>query len=517
MPVNKIIFTDTVEYTEVIEGFNTASISADGATTLSAQATIDVTTPAAPTFDSGKLAVLVNQGITYTADARGTAGNSITVAFVNPGTPSAALDVPVVVGTAIVVNLATDAGVAASKIIQDLTYTADDVGAAGDDITLTYVNPGTASATIDVSVVGTDINVDLATDAGVAASKIIQDLTYTADAIGTAGNSITVAYLDPGGNDQALSVGVIASAITVNLATGPAGAITSTADEIKAAVDAFGAAAALVNVVVSGTGTDVAVAAAAVNLENGAAPALTSTAAQIKTAIEAFGAAAALVDITISGVGGNVQTAQAETPLESGVNPAITSTANDIVTALGLVASVTALVDITGGGAGVVTALAATALATGADPEVNTTTNAISIPTHGLTTGMLGRLTSTGTLPAGLSLATDYFVIVVDASTIKLATTLANAQAGTAVDITDQGSNGAVNTLTFTTMSGTVIMQKSNDNTNWLNIGSAEAFSADEVVIFEDEPPSCLYYRLVFAMTAGRFDADVIWVTRGPN
>lgn len=412
MPVNKIIFTDTVEYTEVIEGFNTASISADGATTLSAQATIDVTTPSAPTFDSGKLALLVNQGITYTADARGTAGNSITVAFINPGTPSAALDVPAVVGTAIVVNLATDAGTAASKIIQDLTYTADEVG--------------------------------------------------------TGGNAISVTYVDPGANDQALSVGVVGSAITVNLATGPAGAITSTATEIKTAVDAFGAAAALVN-------------------------------------------------IAVSGVGANVQTAQVLTLLESGVNPAITSTADQVVTALGLVASVTALVDITGGGAGVVTALAATPLATGANPEVNTADDEITIPTHGLTTGMLGRLTTTGTLPAGLSLATDYFIIVVDANTIQLATTLANAQAGTAVDITDQGSNGAVNTLTFTAMSGTVIMQKSNDNTNWLNIGSAEAFSADEVVIFEDEPPSCLYYRLVFAMTAGRFDTDVIWVTRGPN
>lgn len=412
MPVNKIIYTDTVSYTDVIEGFSTDSISADGATTLSAQVNIDVTTPSAPTFDSGKLALLVNQGITYTADARGTAGNSITVAFVNPGTPSAALDVPAVVGTAIVVNLATDAGT--------------------------------------------------------ASSKIIQDLTYTADAIGTAGNSITVVYVDPGANDQALSVGVVGTDITVNLATGPAGAITSTASEIK-------------------------------------------------TAVDAFGAAAALVDITVSGVGGNVQTAQVQTPLENGVNPAITSTADQVVTALGLVASVTALVDITGGGVGVVTALAATPLATGADPEVNTTTNAITIPSHGLTTGMLGRLTTTGTLPAGLSLATDYFVIVVDANTIKLATTLANAQAGTAVDITDQGSNGAVNTLTFTTMSGTVVMQKSNDNVNWLSIGSAESFTADEVDIFEDEPPSCLFYRLLFTMTAGRFDADVIWVTRGPN
>ncbi len=48
--------------------------------------------------------------------------------------------------------------------------------------------------------------------------------------------------------------------------------------------------------------------------------------------------------------------------------------------------------------------------------------------------------TTTGTLPAGLSLATRYFAIPVTATTYKLATTLAGARAGTAIDITDAGS-----------------------------------------------------------------------------
>lgn len=74
------------------------------------------------------------------------------------------------------------------------------------------------------------------------------DLTYTAVTGGTAGNSITIAYVDPAGNDQALSVGVAASAITVNLATGVAGAITTIASEIKTAIEASVAASALVTV-----------------------------------------------------------------------------------------------------------------------------------------------------------------------------------------------------------------------------------------------------------------------------
>jgi hypothetical protein len=50
------------------------------------------------------------------------------------------------------------------------------------------------------------------------------------------------------------------------------------------------------------------------------------------------------------------------------------------------------------------------------------------------------QLTTTTTLPAGLSLATDYFVIKQSDLTFKLATSYANAVAGTAVNITDAGT-----------------------------------------------------------------------------
>jgi len=58
------------------------------------------------------------------------------------------------------------------------------------------------------------------------------------------------------------------------------------------------------------------------------------------------------------------------------------------------------------------------------------------------------QLTTTGTLPAGLALATDYYVIKVTDLTIKLATSYANAVAGTAIDITDAGTGThTINTL----------------------------------------------------------------------
>lgn len=50
------------------------------------------------------------------------------------------------------------------------------------------------------------------------------------------------------------------------------------------------------------------------------------------------------------------------------------------------------------------------------------------------------RLTTTGTLPGGLSLATDYWTVRQSSVTSKLATSFANAVAGVTVDITSTGS-----------------------------------------------------------------------------
>lgn len=68
------------------------------------------------------------------------------------------------------------------------------------------------------------------------------------------------------------------------------------------------------------------------------------------------------------------------------------------------------------------------------------TTDIITSAAHGRVTGERVRLTTTTTLPAGLSLATTYYVIRIDADTFKLASSAANALAGTAVDITDTGT-----------------------------------------------------------------------------
>lgn len=58
------------------------------------------------------------------------------------------------------------------------------------------------------------------------------------------------------------------------------------------------------------------------------------------------------------------------------------------------------------------------------------------------------QVSSGTTLPGGLSAATDYYVIKVSDTTIKLATSFANAVAGTAINITDAGTGThTMNTL----------------------------------------------------------------------
>lgn len=67
---------------------------------------------------------------------------------------------------------------------------------------------------------------------------------------------------------------------------------------------------------------------------------------------------------------------------------------------------------------------------------------------HGLILAQLVRLIAvtnlSQTLPGGLAEATDYFVIPVDANTFKLATSSANAIAGTAINITADSSSVTV-------------------------------------------------------------------------
>lgn len=107
---------------------------------------------------------------------------------------------------------------------------------------------------------------------------------------------------------------------------------------------------------------------------------------------------------------------------------------------------------------GVVTAVTVTGVGSGytSAPTVTIQVPVLTIPTsavtiaaetitytaHGLATGAaVAYNNGGGTSITGLTSGTTYYVIRVDANTIKLATSSANATAGTAIDLTGTGNN----------------------------------------------------------------------------
>ena len=74
-----------------------------------------------------------------------------------------------------------------------------------------------------------------------------------------------------------------------------------------------------------------------------------------------------------------------------------------------------------------------------AGTDLMTYTSTTNLPSN-ILTGTRVRLTTTTTLPAPLATATDYYLIRVTDGTYKLATSYANAIAGTAINITDAGT-----------------------------------------------------------------------------
>jgi hypothetical protein len=132
-----------------------------------------------------------------------------------------------------------------------------------------------------------------------------------------------------------------------------------------------------------------------------------------------------------------------------------------------------------------------------------------TVTAHGYATGRKGQLTTSGTLPTGLSLATDYFIIAVDANTVKFATSLANALAGTPVNLTGAGTG--THTFTPTALAGGIVnIYETNDSdssaADWNVIPNMTAnITATGKSVFKPNADS-RYAKISFDMTAGQMD-----------
>lgn len=122
---------------------------------------------------------------------------------------------------------------------------------------------------------------------------------------------------------------------------------------------------------------------------------------------------------------------------------------------------------------------------------------------HGFKTGLKGQTSTTTTLPSGLSAATDYFVIVIDANTFKLATSLSNAQAGTAIDITSTGTG--THTFTATALAGASVKLQALVGSVWADIdGSSYDITASADYVWNVGTPYYSDVKAVYTLTAGQ-------------
>ena len=311
-------------------GFITSTANEIGAEIAANSAAAALVTAAASVTGEGGVGITAqriviggaaNSDITFTAVNGGAAGNNISIEYVDPGVASQPLEIVVddsdPDNITIKVNLATEGA-------GDITSTANTIVAeivANPDasalVTAAAAN-GTGEGIIATTAIinildgGGGINVaNLAGGGGGAAATVDStndnsDVTFTAVKGGVAGNNISIKYVDPGETNQDLRINVDDSnpddiIISVNLATGAGGAITSTASEIVAAINNTNAdSALLVSATAESDGSGVVnvPAPASVNLSGGMEVS-DNTPDTYSNTITAYDSLGSAVDVTV--------------------------------------------------------------------------------------------------------------------------------------------------------------------------------------------------------------------------
>ena len=136
-----------------------------------------------------------------------------------------------------------------------------------------------------------------------------------------------------------------------------------------------------------------------------------------------------------------------------------------------------------------------------ATTDVSTVNSAIVISSHGMETGLLVRFSTTNTLPAGLSLVTNYYVIATTSSTIRVATSLVNALAAVYVTLTTTGTG--THTITPTASIAPVqTVQASIDGTVYAPISNSAQTLSSIANLTEYQEPYYYKMKVVFTITA---------------
>jgi len=124
--------------------------------------------------------------------------------------------------------------------------------------------------------------------------------------------------------------------------------------------------------------------------------------------------------------------------------------------------------------------------------DIANATNTFTSANHGYATGLVGQWTTDNALPTGISAVTNYFVIRIGQDTFKVATSYANAIAGTVNGISDDGTGNQTFTPTDTWESennwswGDTAFLTAISRTLFLNAVDASIDEFDETAFTED-------------------------------
>lgn len=207
--------------------------------------------------------VAENADLTFVAQNDG--GEGTTVTITKPATYPEDFSVEVasvegVYSDDITVNLAVDAGVAATKTINGIVYTAMAEGAAGNTIDVTLVAAGAATPTTSAALgVDNAVTVTLAVDAELAI------IATRADVVSALYDDIDVAALLYA--TAAAPTGLAVANLSTALAGGRDGVVTTTADDIAQGIMLSEIASNYVTVVTEGDGSGVVDDASVAELE----------------------------------------------------------------------------------------------------------------------------------------------------------------------------------------------------------------------------------------------------------
>lgn len=150
----------------------------------------------------------------------------------------------------------------------------------------------------------------------------------------------------------------------------------------------------------------------------------------------------------------------------------------------------------------------APATGTFATTAMTTVGDFINLASHGYVTGLLGTLTSTGGLPSDFPTANTYYIIALSANTIQLATSLANAIAGTPVDITVKDGTGN-HSFKPTALAGLgVHLEASIDGALWFPMASTTLTSAGQTLM-SYTGVSYNYLRVNSTLASGQIKATI--------